>query len=440
MKIFNTLTQKKENIDLSKQTLKIYVCGPTVYSELHIGNMRPLILADVLTRYFRHHKIEVKTVVNITDIDDKIILSAKQQNVDEKYISETNIKNYRENQQKLNLLTPTCEPQVTNEIDTILNYIDKLFDLNAAYKSGGNVYFNVKKFSKVYGKLSNQNLEKMNETLDNDKNKKYFADFVLWKNTDGGIKWDSKYGKGRPGWHTQCVAFIEKFLQGFVDIHIGGVDLKFPHHENEIIQKYAYDQKPLANIWMHNGSLNIFGVKMSKSLGNILKIKDFLNNNDPNTLRYIFYKSSYEAPINLNSSLLTEAKTKVAAWDSLFQKVSKNFQIQGIRLQEKNEIDSEIEQAIQDDFNFPNILSEVDKKITEIHTLYKNFEKNVTKLNDCFSKTIYCLKTILGFVFEDVQITTEEKKLYEEWCTKKSEKKYQEADKIRKILIEKSIL
>ena len=334
MKIFNTLTQKKESIDLSKKTLKIYVCGPTVYSELHIGNMRPLILVDVLMRYFKHHKIQVTTVINITDIDDKIILSAKQENVTEKHISEMHIKNYKDNQKKLNLLTPTHEPQVTNEINTILSYIDRLFDSKAAYKAGGNVYFSVKSFSKAYGQLSNQNLEKMDETLDNDKNKKYFADFVLWKNTDEGIKWDSKYGKGRPGWHTQCVAFIEKFLDGFADIHIGGVDLKFPHHENEIIQKYAYDQKPLANIWMHNGSLNIFGVKMSKSLGNILKIKNFLDKNDSNTLRYIFYKSSYEAPINLNSILLTEAKTKVKAWNSLFQKISKNFQIRDTILQE----------------------------------------------------------------------------------------------------------
>ncbi|HCJ37070.1 MAG TPA: cysteine--tRNA ligase, partial [Erysipelotrichaceae bacterium] len=283
MKIYNSFTNQKEEFKpIEEGKVGIYVCGPTVYNYVHIGNTRPMIIFDVLRRTFEYLGYDVTFVSNYTDVDDKIIKKAKEEGVSEKELTEKYIKAYEDVRNGLNIETPTHTPRVTETMDKIIAFVAALIEKGYAYESQGDVYFRVSKI-KDYGHLSGIHVEDLiqgaserTSTEDDDK-KESSLDFALWKKTNEGIQFDSPWSKGRPGWHTECVVMINDiFGRGLIDIHGGGYDLKFPHHENEIAQAIAYSNTHLANYWMHNQMININGEKMSKSLGNVLWAKDLL--------------------------------------------------------------------------------------------------------------------------------------------------------------------
>ena len=271
MKVYNTLTkQKEEFVPLEEGKVKMYTCGPTVYSYAHVGNMCPVIIFDMVYRYFKYRGYDVTYASNFTDVDDKIIKAAKEAGITEKELTEKYIKIYLDDVKALNCLDIDYRPKV----DEIIDYIQLLMDKGYAYQSGDDVYFRVGKVED-YGKLSKQVVEELNagNRIEVDENKENPYDFVLWKKTKEGITWDSPWGAGRPGWHTECVVMINKLFGNKIDIHGGGVDLKFPHHENEMAQSEAACGTNLANYWMHNGHIMVEGEKMSKSLNNFILAK-----------------------------------------------------------------------------------------------------------------------------------------------------------------------
>lgn len=281
MKVFNSLTNKKEEFKPIKEgEVSIYVCGPTVYNYVHIGNTRPMIVFDILRRTFEYLGYKVTFVSNFTDVDDKIIKAAKEEGITEKQLTDKYIQAYEDVRRGLNLLFPTYAPRVTETMQPIIDFIKSLVDDGFAYEVDGDVYFRVTKIHE-YGMLSGIKIEDLiagaSERVEETDKKESSTDFALWKKTDEGIRFDSPWSKGRPGWHTECVVMINDiFDNGRIDIHGGGQDLKFPHHENEIAQSIACHHHPIANIWMHNQMININNQKMSKSLGNVLWAKDLL--------------------------------------------------------------------------------------------------------------------------------------------------------------------
>lgn len=307
MKIYNTKTKQKEDFNpIRPNQVSMYVCGPTLYSEIHIGNARPLIFFDVVARYFMHLGYEVKYVSNITDIDDKIIDRSIELGISEEQLVADNILKYEQVRDAMNLLKPMEMPKVTSYINEIIAYIQKLIDAGVAYAADGNVYFSVDKVTQ-YGEISKRKLDELMSQgrIESDTNKKYEHDFVLWKKTDKGIKWDAPFGTGRPGWHTECVVMINELLGSTIDIHGGGMDLKFPHHENENAQSHACGNE-LSNIWMHNGFVNIDNTKMSKSLGNVIYPSSIIEQYGTNFLRLLMLKSSYRSPINISDDVTSQ--------------------------------------------------------------------------------------------------------------------------------------
>lgn len=351
MKIYNSKTKQKEEFKpINSGKVSMYVCGPTLYSEIHIGNSRPLIFFDVVARYLLHVGYDVKYVSNITDIDDKIIDRSIELGITEEELVADNVVMYNKVRSDMNLLEPTEIPMVTNYIDEIISYIQNLIELGAAYEADGNVYFSVDKIEQ-YGEISNRKLEDLMSQgrIEADENKKYEHDFVLWKKTDKGVKWETPFGTGRPGWHTECVVMINNILGQTIDIHGGGMDLKFPHHENENAQSHACGNN-LANIWMHNGFVNIEDTKMSKSLGNVIYPSSIIEEYGTNFLRLLMLKSSYRGPINISDDV-----TKQVAKDS--ERVKRYIREYGVAAEyHESELISSIEDEMNNDFNTANAL------------------------------------------------------------------------------------
>ncbi len=306
MKIYNSYTGKLETFKpIKEKELSMYVCGPTIYSDIHIGNLRPLIFFDIVARFFKLQGYKVHYISNITDIDDKIINKAHERNITEKELVRENLSAYLEVCKKVQLNSFSKQPCVTNYIQEIINYIQVLLDMGYAYNNSGNVYFDTQKI-KSYGKLSNLNIEQIKIGEKNNSNmKKNSTDFTLWKNTTKGITWDAPFGPGRPGWHTECVVMINQLLGKKIDIHGGGIDLKFPHHENENAQSCAINED-LANYWLYNGFINYDGQKMSKSIGNTILAKDFIDKYEINVVRLIMLQTHYSQPLNLDEDLIEQ--------------------------------------------------------------------------------------------------------------------------------------
>ena len=303
MKIYNTKTLKKEEfVPIKANEVKMYVCGPTVYNDVHIGNIRPVVVFDTLRRTFEALGYDVKYVSNYTDVDDKIIKRSKKLNISEKELTDEVIEAYNRVRDMLNAAKLYKTPRVTETMDEIIRFIDELVDKGYAYQKDGDVYFRTSSI-KDYGSLSNQNLDdlRVGARIEENEGKESPLDFALWKKTDTGIKWQTRYSLGRPGWHTECVVMINKELGELIDIHGGGKDLKFPHHENERAQSLAINGSPLANYWMHSGMIDIDGVKMSKSLGNFITAKDIMNRVDPMVLRWFLLSAHYRDDINVFS-------------------------------------------------------------------------------------------------------------------------------------------
>ncbi len=315
MKLYNSLTNKKEEFrPIEEGKVSIYACGPTVYNDMHVGNVRPQVVFDVLRRFFIYLGYDVKYVSNFTDVDDKIINKANEENTTIDVISKRYIKSVEDDLTALHVYDyPIIHPTCTEHMDDIIEFIDGLIKKGFAYESNGDVYFRVRKL-KDYGKLSNRNIEELEVGARIEKNeiKEDPLDFTLWKKRkEGEVYWDSPWSEGRPGWHIECSTMIKSIFGGTIDIHCGGEDLKFPHHENEIAQSEALMDKPLAHYWLHNGMINIENVKMSKSLGNFLYAKDFLEKESGEVLRFFILNAHYRKPLNFNAEAIESAKTSL---------------------------------------------------------------------------------------------------------------------------------
>ena len=311
MKLYNTMTNKIEEFKtIEENKVKMYVCGPTVYNYIHLGNARPIVVFDTLARYFEHKGMEVEFVQNFTDVDDKIINKSIEEGTSASEVSEKYIKYFFEDISKLNILESVKRPKVTENMAEIVEIIQKLIDNGFGYEKDGDVYFEVKKY-KDYGKLSNQKIEELElgARIDVSEIKKNPVDFALWKKKkDGEPFWESPWGQGRPGWHIECSAMAKKYLGDTFDIHGGGQDLVFPHHENEIAQSKCAYHGNFANYWLHNGFIQINGDKMSKSLGNFFLLREILEKFSGNVVRLFILSTHYRKPINFSFENMEDTK------------------------------------------------------------------------------------------------------------------------------------
>lgn len=417
MKIFNESTNKIETFKTIKENeVKMYVCGPTIYSDIHIGNARPIIFFDIVNRFLTKKGYNVLYVSNITDVDDKIINRALAEGISEVELVNRYKRAYKEVLKELNIVEYYKQPLVTEFIGEIINFIKKLVDTGFAYVVDGDVYFDVTKVSD-YGEISNVDLEALmpGTRIDVNEAKQYDNDFVLWKQTEIGVNWDSPWSKGRPGWHTECVVMIDSILGNNIDIHGGGMDLKFPHHENENAQARACGNK-LANYWMHNGFINIDSEKMSKSIGNVILVKDFINEYSPRILRLVMCQTNYRQPINLTTNFLEQT----AKMDEKFANVYKKMHVEYTNTFEDNSFIDEIKAQMENDFNVANVI-----------TLLLNLTKG--DMNDLKSDALNYGFEILGLVYnnEAVEIPKAVQVLIEERQNAKRDKDFARADYLR---------
>lgn len=445
MKIFNTLTNKKEEFKpLREGEVSIYVCGPTVYNYVHIGNTRPMIVFDVLRRTFEHLGYKVTFVSNFTDVDDKIIKAAKAEGITEKELTDKYIAAYEDVRRNLNLLFPTYAPRVTNTMDAIIKFIDNLVKSGYAYEVDGDVYFRVSKIDE-YGQLSGIKIEDLvagaSERIDENDKKEESTDFALWKKTDEGIRFDSPWSKGRPGWHTECVVMINDIFEGGkIDIHGGGQDLKFPHHENEIAQSMACHHHPIAHTWMHNQMINIDNQKMSKSLGNVIWAKDMVAELGCNVVKWFMLSSHYRNPLNLTEEVLNSVKKEVAKVDNVIKSVSLYLQVNHIANENYNKaaVDGMVG-ALEDDLNTSLALTKILDQVKKLNLAFRQKEKN-DKAIAIEYQTLLKMTAVIGFVFEPRKLNAAELEIYQAWLEAKQNKDFETADKLRTQLIEKGII
>ena len=445
MKIFNTLTNKKEEFKpLREGEVSIYVCGPTVYNYVHIGNTRPMIVFDVLRRTFEYLGYKVTFVSNFTDVDDKIIKAAKAEGITEKELTDKYIAAYEDVRRNLNLLFPTYAPRVTNTMDAIIKFIDNLVKSGYAYGVDGDVYFRVSKIDE-YGQLSGIKIEDLvagaSERIDENDKKEESTDFALWKKTDEGIRFDSPWSKGRPGWHTECVVMINDIFEGGkIDIHGGGQDLKFPHHENEIAQSMACHHHPIAHTWMHNQMINIDNQKMSKSLGNVIWAKDMVAELGCNVVKWFMLSSHYRNPLNLTEEVLNSVKKEVAKVDNVIKSVSLYLQVNHIANENYNKaaVDGMVG-ALEDDLNTSLALTKILDQVKKLNLAFRQKEKN-DKAIAIEYQTLLKMTAVIGFVFEPRKLNAAELEIYQAWLEAKQNKDFETADKLRTQLIEKGII
>lgn len=445
MKIFNTLTNKKEEFKpLREGEVSIYVCGPTVYNYVHIGNTRPMIVFDVLRRTFEYLEYKVTFVSNFTDVDDKIIKAAKAEGITEKELTDKYIAAYEDVRRNLNLLFPTYAPRVTNTMDAIIKFIDNLVKSGYAYEVDGDVYFRVSKIDE-YGQLSGIKIEDLvagaSERIDENDKKEESTDFALWKKTDEGIRFDSPWSKGRPGWHTECVVMINDIFEGGkIDIHGGGQDLKFPHHENEIAQSMACHHHPIAHTWMHNQMINIDNQKMSKSLGNVIWAKDMVAELGCNVVKWFMLSSHYRNPLNLTEEVLNSVKKEVAKVDNVIKSVSLYLQVNHIANENYNKaaVDGMVG-ALEDDLNTSLALTKILDQVKKLNLAFRQKEKN-DKAIAIEYQTLLKMTAVIGFVFEPRKLNAAELEIYQAWLEAKQNKDFETADKLRTQLIEKGII
>lgn len=447
MRLFNTLTNKKEEFKpIEEGKVSIYICGPTVYNHAHIGNTRPMIVFDVLRRTFEYLGNDVTFVSNYTDVDDKIIKAAKAEGITEKELTDKYIKAYEDVRAGLNIEDPTYKPRVTETMPEIINFIQALIDKGYAYEVDGDVYFRVTKV-KEYGMLSGIKVEDLiagasDRTLSvDDKKKESTTDFALWKKTNEGIQFDTPWSKGRPGWHTECVVMINKlFKDGKIDIHGGGQDLKFPHHENEIAQSMAYNGHPIANYWMHNQMINIDGEKMSKSLGNVLWAKDLIVEFGCNVFKWLMLSTHYRNPLNMTDDVIAGVRKEVSKVENATKNASLYLQVNHVPAHDyKKETVDAMVNALEDDLNTSLALTQILDQVKVLNQVMRVREKD----NDVIATeyaTLVKMGDVLGFLFEGTKLSEEDIALYEEWNAYKKEKNFDEADRVRKELTERGIL
>lgn len=452
MRIYNTLTRKKEELKtITEGEVKIYACGPTVYNFIHIGNARPLCVFDTMRRYLEYRGYKVNFVQNFTDIDDKIIKKAIEENSDYKTVSEKYIEEFWKDTEGMNIRKATVHPKATENIDEIINIISSLVEKGYAYPAeNGDVYFSPSKF-KEYGKLSHQPLEDLEAgaRINIGELKKEPMDFALWKGAKPGEPyWESPWGKGRPGWHIECSAMVRRYLGETIDIHCGGQDLIFPHHENEIAQSECCNGVPFANYWMHNGYINVDNVKMSKSLGNFFTVRDVAEKYGYEPIRYLMISSQYRSPINYSVDIIDQCKASLQRLYTCRDGLDFALSNAGDNILEndadiKKQLDSRREQfikAMDDDLNTADGISAVFELVKDINVSVINSQSKT--LIEYAINLFDELTDVLGLVYNrnNDSLDSEIEKLIELRTKARAEKNWAESDRIRDELKEKGIV
>ena len=413
MKLYNTMTNKIEEFKtIEENKVKMYVCGPTVYNYIHLGNARPIVVFDTLARYFEHKGMEVEFVQNFTDVDDKIINKSLEEGTSANEVSEKYIKYFFEDISKLNILESVKRPKVTENMAEIIEIIQKLIDNGFAYEKDGDVYFEVKKY-KDYGKLSNQKIEELElgARIDVSEIKKNPMDFALWKKKkkEGEPFWESPWGQGRPGWHIECSAMAKKYLGDTFDIHGGGQDLVFPHHENEIAQSKCAYHGNFANYWLHNGFIQINGDKMSKSTGNFFLLREILEKFSGNAVRLFILSTHYRKPINFSFENMEDTKKALQnivksmnKFEGIVEKYKneKTVEIKNFDFFQKiDEFDKKFEDAMDEDMNTPQALATIFDQIRETNKFISVDKDELSKIYSEIEKSYESLKRKIGNVF-----------------------------------------
>lgn len=449
--IYNTLTREKEKFKpIEENKVMMYVCGPTVYNYIHIGNARPAIVFDTVRRYFEYKGYTVDYVLNFTDIDDKIIVAAREMNKTVKEVADQFIQAYHDDVKSLGVKQATYHPRVTETMDEITTFIEGLIEKGFAYTVDGDVYFKPRAFD-GYGKLSHQSVDELRSgaRIRVGENKEDPLDFALWKKaSDDEVGWDSPWGKGRPGWHIECSAMAKKYLGETIDIHAGGQDLTFPHHENEIAQSESLNDKTFAKYWMHNGYMNIDNEKMSKSLGNFVLTRDLINEHDPMVVRFFMLSVHYRNPINFTEALLASAKNSFERIKTSYQNLehrkesSMDFTDDANEWLEKNKVFRErFEASMNDDFNTANAISVLFDIIKEAN-LYIDKKQTSKKVIESFKDNIKTILNVLGIEMnlEKALLDEDIEALIEEREEARANRNFDRADEIRDLLKEKNII
>jgi len=443
IRLYNTKDLKVEEFKpIHEGHVDMYVCGPTVYNYAHIGNARPMVVFDVLKRLFEAEGYTVKYVSNFTDVDDKIIKKAAQENTTEAVIAQRYIDAYQEVRKMLNTEFPDITPRVTETMPQIIDFIDRLVKSGHAYEANGDVYFSVDSVP-TYGEISHQKLNELEagariETNDQKRNP---YDFALWKKTDMGIKWDSPWGEGRPGWHTECVVMINNNMGPLIDIHGGGMDLRFPHHENEAAQQEAMNGNCLANYWVHNAMINIDGSKMSKSLGNVLWAKDIVEKLGVNLTRWLMSSVHYRKELNFSDETVETARKELERVMTPLKQADIKAALAGADFG-----DSYDEQAyrqfldqMDDDMNTPNAYAVIFDTAKKLNAALRQREIDFAAAAR-YRNAIAKMLDILGITVEKVEVSEESRGLFEKWNRAKAEKDFESADGYRRQLIERGLL
>ena len=455
MKIYNTLTrQKEEFVPVHPGKVGMYVCGPTVYNYIHIGNARPMIIFDTVRRYFEYKGYEVNYVSNFTDVDDKIIKKANEEGVTATEIAERYIKECKQDMEALNIKPATHQPRATEEIGGMIKMIQTLIEKGHAYEVDGTVYFKTRSF-KDYGKLSKKNIDDLEAghreiKVTGEEGKKDPLDFVLWKpKKEGEPAWKSPWGEGRPGWHIECSEMSKKYLGEQIDIHAGGEDLIFPHHENEIAQSEAANGKEFAKYWMHNGFLNIDNRKMSKSLGNFFTVREISEKYDLQVLRFFMLSAHYRSPLNFSAELMEAAKNGLERITTAAENLK--FLINNARTEDMSEDERKklagsivyvenFEKAMDDDFNTADAISAVFELVKYMNTTTDgaSSKEYLQNLFDCLIR----LTDVLGIIVdkEDEILASDIEALIEERQAARKAKNFARADEIRDELLAKGII
>ncbi len=455
MKIYNTMSKRKEEfVPLEEGKVKMYVCGPTVYNFIHIGNARPMIVFDTVRRYFEYKGYDVNFVSNFTDVDDKIIKKAIEEGVTAEEISKRYIAECKKDMDAMNIKPATKNPLATEEICGMVDMIQTLIDKGYAYEKNGTVYYRTRKF-KDYGKLSHKNLDDLQSggrtlLVTGEDEKEDPLDFVLWKpKKEGEPAWQSPWSEGRPGWHIECSEMSKKYLGEQIDIHAGGEDLIFPHHENEIAQSEAANGKEFAKYWMHNGFLNIDNRKMSKSLGNFFTVREISEKYDLQVLRFFMLSAHYRSPLNFSADLMESARTSLeriltAAENLRF--LSKNAGEENLTDEEKglldkaNEYVQGFERAMDDDFNTADAIASVFELVKFINTTADGSRSK--EYLDTLYDILFKLTDVLGIIIDkkEEMLDADIEAMIEKRQAARKERNFALADQIRDELLAKGII
>ena len=442
MKLFNSLTAKKEEfVPITPGEVKMYSCGPTVYNYFHIGNARPFIIFDTLRRYLEYSGYKVKFVQNFTDIDDKMINKANELGITVRELADKYIAEYFKDAEGLGIHRATVHPRATENIDAIIEIISKLVESGYAYNVDGDVYYSTKKFSE-YGKLSHQPLEELESgaRIDVSEDKRDPMDFALWKKQKPGEPaWESPWGMGRPGWHIECSAMANKYLDKSIDIHSGGQDLIFPHHENEIAQSEAANGCTFANYWVHNGYINVDNKKMSKSLGNFFTVRDVAKEFDYEVIRFFMLSAHYRSPINFSKDLMESAKSSLGRIYTCIENLeflSQNAQDAGLKEAEAESVKTlggykdKFIAAMDDDLNTADAISAIFEIVSYAN---KNIDSDSSKeLIEKYIGTIKELGDILGLLQKSQSdVPAEIQSILDERAAARAEKNWGKSDELR---------